>query len=255
MGLLTDGGISTIQDLQGFDSAIVEVARVEGIHLPKKLELTEQHIALQLKRFVLSGGYEGRIGYRDGDLDLRKIVVTEGLSRWHALKTLEAVYGDAYYRNLNDRYAAKQEWFAEQAREAWELLASTGVGCVGNPVARAGPPELSAAPVPVTAGTYFVAVAWRNAEGAAGAVSEPAVRFVEQGEGLRVTSAGMDGSVTGYDVYVGLSEDVLYRQNAQPVPAAQSWEAPGHIALSGPVAGRGQAPEFFLKKTRSVLRG
>ena len=42
MALFTDGPISSIEDLRGHDTQIVEIANVEGIDVTKKLALAQE---------------------------------------------------------------------------------------------------------------------------------------------------------------------------------------------------------------------
>src|SRR5258708_38819686 len=48
MALFTDGPISSIEDLRGHDTQIVEIASVEGIDVTKKLALAQEEVAIDL---------------------------------------------------------------------------------------------------------------------------------------------------------------------------------------------------------------
>src|SRR5579883_946062 len=105
MPLFTDGPASTIEDLAAQDSQVLDVASVEGIDLTRKLALAQEAVAIDIEAVVRRSN--------SGPVHLKHIVVTPALRLWHTYRTLELVYGDAYYNQLNDRYASKRDRFAE----------------------------------------------------------------------------------------------------------------------------------------------
>src|SRR5947209_2594078 len=125
MALFTDGTIAAADDLAGHDSAVLTVASTEGIDLTKKLSLAMDDLALEL----------GNILPTTDKLD--HVAVTPAVRLWHAFRTLELVYRDAYSNQLNDRYAGKRDQFAALSNRAFDKLIECGVGIVGNPVDRA----------------------------------------------------------------------------------------------------------------------
>ncbi len=112
MALFTDGPASTIEDLAAQDSQILDVASVEGIDLTRKLALAQEAAAMDLEAAL---GGRGSTSWQFGlrlalpRPTLENIVVTPALRLWHTYRTLEMVYGDAYYSQLNDRYAKKRD--------------------------------------------------------------------------------------------------------------------------------------------------
>src|SRR6478672_8706162 len=134
MALFTDGMISAPDDLPAHDSGVLDVASLEGINLTSKLKLAQEELALELP--VLLGSNEG----------LGNIVVTTALRLWHAFRTLELVYRDAYSNQLNERYGRKRDQFAERAKWALNKLVDCGVGITSDPVTKAEPADLSCFP-------------------------------------------------------------------------------------------------------------
>src|SRR3569832_705274 len=132
MALLTDGPASAIEDLAAQDSQLLNVASAEGIDLTAKLALAQETVGIEL---------EGLLRECSGP-ELRRVVVTPALRLWHAYRTLETVYRDAYFNQLNDRYAGKRDQFRELGMWARERLRQAGVGFTRQPLPRAVPPEV-----------------------------------------------------------------------------------------------------------------
>jgi hypothetical protein len=91
MALFTDGPVSTIEDLRAYDSQIGDIASMEGIDVQQKLALAQEDLSIELERLL------------DGRHGLEKVVQTPPLKLWHAYRSLELVYRDAYFTHLNDR--------------------------------------------------------------------------------------------------------------------------------------------------------
>src|SRR5574341_803432 len=99
--LFTDGTISTISDLLGYETAILDVASTEHIDLVTKLGLARQEIGLEVAAFLQQ--QEG-VNAALPKPELKHIVVTDALGKWHVFHALALVYRDAYNSQLNDRY-------------------------------------------------------------------------------------------------------------------------------------------------------
>ena len=94
MALFTDGAISSLEDLRGYESTIYDLASTERIDLSRKLVLAHQELEVELvSRF-----------FRENPNELAYAVVTPALQLWHTFHTLAVVYRDAYNSHLNDRY-------------------------------------------------------------------------------------------------------------------------------------------------------
>src|SRR5579871_3788298 len=139
MALLTDGNPNDTEGLRAIESAILEVARVEGIDLNAKLCLATEEISQDVLDmllghspvpFLIGGEQRRRLGVSD-------VVVSPQMKRWQALHTLAVVYRDAYNNQLNDRYLSKWDEYRELARGARERTYGYGIGLVAAPVPRA----------------------------------------------------------------------------------------------------------------------
>ena len=48
MALFTDGAVSSIEDLRGYDTQLLNVATIEGIDVTRKLTLAQDGIAAEM---------------------------------------------------------------------------------------------------------------------------------------------------------------------------------------------------------------
>jgi hypothetical protein len=250
MALLTDGAISTLDDLRALDSAVLETATVESIDVSRKLTVAAEAIQLELAVFLIRAS--GQSGSRGGPAELSRVVVTPGLRRWHTLRTLAEIYSDAYNSHFNDRYSGKYRHFLKLTRETSDLLLEYGVGLVDRPVPRAPMPVVSSAGGGGSVTAYYVRTAWRSADGGSGSPSEMATFHAGGGELISVDAGPAPAGVTAFDVYVGTSEASLARQNASPVAAGSVWNMPLSGAVEGPGPGQGQSPEYYIRRSRTI---
>src|SRR6516164_5839448 len=105
MALFTDGDVSSIEDLRGYDTQLLDVANTEGIDVTRKLKLAQDEIAAEITAML------SRRAWFKAPLDPGRVVVTPPLKLWHMFLSLELVYRDAYRSQLNDRYAGKRDEF------------------------------------------------------------------------------------------------------------------------------------------------
>ncbi len=247
MALFTDGAVSGIEDLIAYESAMLDLATTEQIDLTVKLGLAQDELGIELE--ALLAGREGAPG-------LANIVVTGPLRKWHVFHTLALIHRDAYHRQLNDRYLGKWKEYQRLAAWAREALRQTGLGMIYDPIPRAEKPQLSYVPAPaVAAATYYVRVAWRNAEGEEGSPSEMAILSVPAGNALMTTAVKAPACAVSWNVYVGFSALEQTLQNAAPLGVNQSWTEPATGIRQGALPGGGQEPELTLRPGRTLLRG
>lgn len=239
MGLFTDGGVSSIDDLLGYESSILDVARTEGIDLATKLELAEQEVGIELTTFLVQ-----QAGSNPG---LENVVVTEALHKWHTFQTLALVYRDAYNRQLNDRYLAKWKECDRLAKWASTMLFQAGVGIVDEPITRAEGPELETVAGTLPAATYYVRVAWVNEDGEEGAPSELAILTSPQGSLLTVSAVNAPASARRWNTYAGFSHADVMLQNASPWQLNQTWIESETGLQEGRRPGTGQKPEYYIQ--------
>lgn len=251
MALVMDGMISTVDDLRALDSAVLETSTGEGIDLNKKLQVAQDAVHLELSVFLLRA--RNNNGVTGPGVDLSNVVVTSALRRWHSLRTLAELYSDAYNAQFNDRYLGKWRHYAKQARETSDLLFEYGVGLANVAIPRAAKPELEGTGSGGSITGYYVRTAWRTAHGVSGAASELAALVAANGETLVVrASAPAPAGVVGFDVYVGLSEEKLARQNATPIVPGQAWSVPPPGLIAGPPPPEGQQPDYYVRRNRTL---
>jgi hypothetical protein len=241
MALFTDGPVSTIEELAGHDSQLLNVATVEGIDVTTKLELAQEELGIELETLL-----ERRL--------LDKVVVTPPMRLWHAYLSLEMVYRDAYNNQLNDRYGNKRDEFRDLARWAMDRLIRLGVGLVEHPVPKAAEPNVTPTPGPLADGTYYVTVAWVNAANEEGG-SANAVNVTTTSSTFVVNPRHAPQVAVGWNVYAGVDPEHLVRQNTTPNPLVSTWVQPEALATDGNRPGTGQAPNSVHRVARRISRG
>lgn len=246
MPLFTDGPASTIEDLAAQDSQVLDVASVEGIDLTRKLALAHEAVAIDLEAVMRRSG--------SSPVPLAHIVVTPALRLWHTYRTLELVYGDAYYNQLNDRYASKRDRFTELGKWAHERLILTGIGLTPRPVPQAATPDVALTPGSIPDGTYYVTMAWVNGTGEEGAAAVPAV-VNTVASGFTVSPKPAPSVAVGWNVYAGASPETMFRQNDEALAPDAAWAQPTLVRASGSAPAGGQQPSYFHALPRLIQRG
>lgn len=254
MALFTDGPPSSIEELSAQDSQLLNVANVEGIDVTQKLGLAHEELGVELYTLLTTTSYVGPLLWSSSKPNLDTVAVTDPLKLWHAFRSLEMVYADAYNGQLNDRYAGKRDEYHQRAKWAHEKLIQNGLGIVELPVARAMTPVVTAVAGLIPDGTYYVTVAWVNHAGEEGASAEPAVATTTSST-LRVEAGSAPRNATGWHVYLGPDPESMTRQSAAPIPAGDNWLQPNSVATAGKRPGRGQQPSYLQPVPRMIQRG
>jgi len=252
MALFTDGPLSTIDDLAGYDSQLGNVASTEGIDVTRKLALAQEEIGVEVERLLarLRPAWPGFTALPG----LKNVAGTIPLKQWHRYRTLEMVYADAYNSQLNDRYAGRRDEFHQMARAARERLIESGIGMVRQPVPQAAAPAVAANAGNLPDGTYYVTMAWENASGAEGAAALP-VSITLTSNSITVTPGAAPSAAAGWNVYVGTAPDAMQRQNTTPIGPQSAWAQPAALSTTGKAPGTGQAPDYFQPAPRLMQRG
>ncbi|MEO8596691.1 MAG: hypothetical protein ABI759_25455 [Candidatus Solibacter sp.] len=243
MALFTDGAITSIEDLRAHDTQLLTVANVEGIDVTRKLELAQDEISVQVA---------GMLARQSAPPGIDQVVVTAPMKLWHAYRTLEMVYRDAYHNQLNDRYSGKRDEYRTLAQWAYEQLMQVGLGIAADPMPQATAPQLGPAGGNLDDGTYYVSVAWTNAAGEEGRCSDPAAIQIS-GSSFTVQIAG-PGGVMGWNVYAGTDTSSMALQNPTPLSPGETWTQPAPLR-AGRTAGTGQRPTYCLPVPRIIQRG
>ncbi len=252
MALFTDGNVSTLENLSGEDTGILDLANTEGIDLSVKLALAQDELAIELGSWLARSRASSPC---DGPPTLQNIVITPPLRLWHTFYTLALVYRDAYYNQLNDRYLAKWNEYKEQMKWASGMLFQAGAGMVWDPIPAADAPALAAVSGTQPAATYFVAMAWLNARGEEGAAGAAASLSTASQHVIQVTPKNIPSNAKAWNVYAGLGTESLTLQNAAPVDRAQVWVEPNTGLVAGRAPGSGQDPNSYRVLPRMLQRG
>jgi hypothetical protein len=225
------------------------VAGAENIDVTKKLQIAQEEIDLELQTML------GRMSDAStAQSEVRKVVATTSLKAWHSHLALEMVYTDAYFSQLNDRYASKRDQYHVLAKAARERVIQTGVGMVADPVRRAGAAEVVASTGGYLAvGVYYVTTAWVNRQGEVGASGPPAV-IQTSGETFRVSVGDAPAEATGWNIYAGPGPESMVQQNDTPIAPNQTWLQPA-LRASGRAPGNGQEPGYVKQVPRIIQRG
>jgi hypothetical protein len=243
MALFTDGIIAAADELASHDSALLTVTSTEGIDLTKKLSLAMDELALEL----------GSILPANDKLD--HVAVTPAVRLWHAFRTLELVYRDAYSNQLNDRYAGKRDQFAALAKWAFDKLMESGVGMISNPVARATAPELTFFPGLQAGATYYACTSWVGALGEEGGAGDWTAMQVPDGNVLSVRATNPPSNAAGWNVFVGLSPDSISQQNGPVLLPGEPWLQESAVSTVGRAPGSGQTADYVRVVARILQRG
>lgn len=252
MALLTDGNPNDTEALRVFETAILEVARIETIDLDAKLGLATDEISQEVLDVLLdhadSPAERRRLGVSD-------VVVTPQVKRWHALHTLAVVYRDAYNNQLNDRYGKKWDEYRGLALGAKERALTFGIGIVGTPVVRAGVPTLGMVVGTLAAATYYVQVSWVSAGGQEGSGSAATTFQTNDASQLTVAAVNAPAAAAGWNVYLGLTVSTVTLQNSAPLGIGATFTMPGAGLVGGRNPSDGQAAEMFVTGGRMLRRG
>ncbi len=246
MALFTDGTVSDSEDLRAYESGILDVASIEGIELDAKFRLASRDLGIEVAQ--LFSDENVKVG-------LDAVVVTPGLARWHTLRSLALIYRDAYFVQLNDRYAAKWHEYDREAVLARDALFDAGVAVTTDPVAQARVPELDAINGGVWPQTdYFVQTAWISDRGTMGLRSDVATITVNSGKLLRVSAGDAPQNAAGWLVWVGAEPDILALQVRAPIAPSLKWMMPVSGLTTGPVTQAYEIPTSYFVRRRQLLR-
>jgi hypothetical protein len=254
MALFTDGPPSSIDRLAALDSQLLSVASTEGIDVTRKLELAHEEVGLDLHALLNRMSPADRLMWAVVKPKLENVVVTTALRLWHAYRTLELVYSDAYNSQLNDRYLGKRDQFRHMAVAHRERLIEVGAGMASIPVPRAMTALLAAAPGSLPDNIYYATAAWLNRANEEGASAIPAA-IATSSSSFSARLGPAPANATGWNVYVGMDPDSMALQNSSPLGIGAAWVQPVWISATGRKPGCGQVPSYVQALTRIVQRG
>jgi hypothetical protein len=253
MALFADGTISTVDDLQAYDTSIVSIASAEEVQLNAKIGLAKSEIGIELEELLEKRTSATR--WAGAGVGLKNVVVTPALKHWHSLLTLALVYGDIKGNHLESRYGQKWQDYLKRARWAANSLWRSGIGVVSSPISRAERPSVRTVPAVAPMQTYWIQVSWRTSSNDSSEPSEMVIHTAES-DGVPAVMAGPAPPMTvGYDVFVGLDPDAMKKQNSTVLPVGTEWTMPVGGMIDGEAPTDGQEPERFIRNDRILMRG
>jgi hypothetical protein len=263
MALFTDGEINTLQDLQRYESSLLNVASVEQIDLNAKMSLAADEIADELLSYLLKQTPREFSGawFTCQTVSARRlrgvsdVVVTDSLKRWHALKSIALTYQDAYDNQLNDRYQGKWLQYKQRAEITAARTYQLGIALVWDPIPKASPPLLLSTTGSQFGDTFYVCVTWLNQAGQQGAPSDVVALQTVDGTQLVVSPVNAPPNATGWNVYVGLTPDGVTLQNSSPNALQTDWLLPNTGVIGANPIPTGQNPERYVVEDRILQRG
>ncbi len=243
MALLVDGDINGLGELKEWDSGVLEVAHGEGIDLGSKLRRAQAEVEEEIERF-LRDQERGSLG---------QVVIDRGLKHWHALKTLEAVYRDAYFNQLNDRYGAKWKHYLELADRQAERYFAAGVGITLAPLRRPAWVEVRVEDGVMAPASYRIQATVVDAQGRESAPCPVQVEGSALPHELVASLPYAPEGAAGWNIYVGVDEEPTGLQNGAPLGLDEEWRLPLTGVRTGRPPGEGQGADEVVRAGGSVL--
>lgn len=263
MALLVDGQINGLQDLQRYEASLLSVTGIEQIDVNAKMALAQDLISAELFTFLMkqvsrdpwcAGLYfDTNAGRRQKGVS--DVVATDELKRWHALRSVELIYMDAYNNQLNDRYKGKWAQYQKLAEAAAAQLLDAGIGLVADPIRKADTPILFGVAGALMGAVYYARVAWMNGTRQEGALSDVASLRNVDGMQLVVSATKPPANAAGWNVYVGAAPEDVSLQNPTPLAVGSDWTLPVTGLRNGQPPGTGQRPERYVVNRHEFQRG
>jgi hypothetical protein len=244
MALLTDEGWIKIEDLSEEDSGLLETSQREGIDLATKLRLAVDDIRSELRSFLRS----------NSAFAPEQVAVEWELRRWVAYHSISSAYRDAYFHQLNDRYAAKWKLYSEQAKEAREECLSKGVGIIRHPLRRPAAPEVLLLSGSHAPRTYWFSIAWANEQGEYSVPGEARLVKTTGLHGLRIEQGEGAPNDAKWVVYGGPGAQEMTLQTEGALEPGAAWELPERGLVEGQLPYEGQAPGTRVRRRRLLRR-
>ena len=182
--------------------------------------------------------------------------MTPALKMWHTWQALSLVYRDAYFNQLNDRFALKWKEYQLLAETEKSRLRELGIGIVWNPLPKPDCPVLTLTPAAEIGGTFYFSVAVLNAAGEQSAPSPVESLQLPDGNAVDIQVPGPPPNSIGWNVYVGTSPKEVCLQNSSPLPLDTHWVCfPSTMVANGCPPSNGQAPNMLRPLPRLLGRG
>lgn len=243
MALLADGDINGLDELKEWDSGVLEVAHGEGIDLGAKLRRAQAEVEEEIEKFL-----------RDQERGaLPQVVIDRGLRHWHALKTLEAVYRDAYFNQLNDRYGEKWKHYYELSERQARRYFDSGIAIAYEPLRRPAWVEAEIEDGLNPPATYRIQATAVDGRGVESAPCPVQVEGTALPHSLRLRLPYAPAGAAGWNVYISATDGTPGLQNNSPLGLDEEWMLPVEGVVTGRPAGEGQAADEVIRAGGFVL--
>ena len=243
MALLVDGDVNSLDDLKEWDSGVLDVAHGEVIDLKTKLRRAQAEVEEEIERF-LRDQERGALG---------QVVIDRGLKHWHALKTLEALYRDAYFNQLNDRYGAKWKHYLELAERQAERYFAAGVGIALAPLRRPTGVEVRIEDGAMAPASYRIQATVVDAQGRESAPCPVQVAGSPLPHSLSARLLFAPEGAAGWNIFVSTNDGPPGLQNAAPLGVEEEWILPLTGVRNGRPAGEGPGADEVVRAGGSIL--
>ena len=250
--LFTDGTPADSEALRRYESTVLDVAASQCIDLDAKLEIAAEQVGDELEAWLAQRGHRSTL---IGGSVLERVVLSRAIERWHVMQTLEMVFRDAYFQDLNDRYKGKWQMYRQLKAESREDCLALGVGMVSEPMPSGAQPALGFANGRFGASQVFARTTWVSAQGNEGAPGE--VRDLSLPDSSCLTAATTSAAPTGarWNLYAGTSPDQLHLQNDSPLDLNDVWIQRVAFRTDTRAAGNGQKPDYVVEHVHQIRRG
>jgi hypothetical protein len=265
MAMFTDGLVSELPDLLGYEADLLDVAGALKVELGVKLQLAQTEVGAQLEAtsrrpgnvFLAKGaGWQSTGGETSAPrFDLSQVVVTPPLKLWHTFQTLALFYRDAQARKVDDKYLPKWREYKELAKWASDLLFQTGVGLAMSPVPRGEQPVIGFESSTLPAMSLYARTTWVGHDGTEGAGSKERAVHTVANQALKLTMGPAPAAAAGWHVYIGQSQGEALRQTNVPLIEGAEWVMPLGGIVDGPELGNGQPAEMYRTAPKFLQRG
>jgi len=253
MALLTDRDLITVRDLVAWENDLLETADRERVEIETKIDLGTAEVRTETETEV-EKILRSSMGSVASIASIRNVVATPSLLRWVHSRILALFYFECFGHQMNDRFRTKFEHYRKQAEAAKQDFLQRGIGVADLPLPQ--PMAVSAVQDSGTlpAGAYYFAASWENARGQQSSLGMLATAVLEAPAGLILEAPGAPEFASSWNVFLGNTPDLLYRQNTDPIPLAAAWTQTGALAMTSPFLSS-QMPDRYLKPQRIFQRG
>ncbi len=255
MGLFSDGPPSTVDDLTAQDSFLTGVAGTEGVDVSIKTALAYDELEIELTEIF---GREASIYapvLGQAPLDTMHLAVTPALKLWHTFKSLELVYRDCYFNQLNDRYKEKWAEYQRQANLSRVRFINTGACLVIDPLPIPSSAQTSFQAAPQGGGTIYIGVTLINAENEESSVSSILECVVPDQQQLVIALPAAPINAVGWNLYAGYGPNAITLQNTASLAIGTYCDFVFPPTTIGRGPGAGQQGNVMRDLPRRIMRG